>query len=275
MSGKEGHPAGSGRTPALIEQARAARGFMPDDEGLALYEAARRAGRRAAGGGALGAARAVLVEVGAWCGKSTLYLGAAALETGALVFSIDHHRGSEEQQRGWAHHDPDLVDPADGRIDTLPHWRREIAAAGLEDVVVGVVGDSPTVASCWGRPIDLCFIDGGHGEAPAWADYLGWAPHVAPGGLLAIHDVFPDPADGGRPPYELWCDATSSGAWTPAGECGSLRILARTADAPRPALTGQAAPAGEAAPGGETGVAGVAGHVAPGTEAAARAARQG
>ncbi|MGH9110153.1 MAG: class I SAM-dependent methyltransferase [Acidimicrobiales bacterium] len=208
---------------------------MPDDEGTALMEAALRAGRAFGASGASGAsagagpggARPVLVEVGAWCGKSTLYLGAAAEATGSVLFSVDHHRGSEENQPGWEHHDPGLVDPADGRLDTLPHWRRAVAAAGLESVVVGVVGDSPTVAACWSAPLAFCFVDGGHGEVPAWADYRGWAPHVAPGGWLAIHDVFPDPADGGRPPYELWRHALASGTWTEDGERGSLRILRR------------------------------------------------
>ncbi len=204
---------------------------MPDDEGLALLDAAvtagRTAGRRVTAGARKPAGPAVFVEIGAWCGKSTVYLGAAAEETGSVLFSIDHHHGSEENQAGWEHHEPDLVDMTDGRIDTLPHWRRTIAAARLEDVVVGVVGDSPTVARAWSTALAFCFIDGGHGEAPAWADYHGWAPHVGLGGLLAIHDVFPDPADGGRPPYELWCHARSSDEWEEAGACGSLRVLRR------------------------------------------------
>ncbi len=113
---------------------------------------------------------------------------------------MDHHRGSEENQAGWAHHEPDLVDPELGVMDTLPTFRRTMFEAGLEDVVA-VVGDSPAVA-WWSTPSAMVFIDGGHGEEPAAADYRCWSPEVAPGGLLAIHDVFPDPADGGRPPYE-------------------------------------------------------------------------
>jgi predicted O-methyltransferase YrrM len=212
---------------------------MPDDEGLALLDAALEAGRDRPGGGAKG----VLVEIGAWCGKSTLYLGAAAEATGAVLFSVDHHRGSEENQAGWAHHDPDLVDPSDGRIDTLGHWRATIAGAGLEATVVGVVGDSPTVAGCWSTPLDLCFIDGGHGVEPARADFAGWALHVAPGGLLAIHDVFADPADGGRPPYDLWRGALASGAWVEHSACGSLRVLRRVGapSPPGPAASNEAA----------------------------------
>jgi len=213
------------RTQQLFTHARAAKGFMPDDEGQALFDAARRAGASGGSGGTTG----TFVEVGAWCGKSTVYLGAAAEATGAVLFSIDHHHGSEENQPGWDHHDHEVVDPATGRIDTLPFWRRTIDAAGLGGSVVGVVGNSSVIASHWQTPLDLCFIDGGHGDEPAWADYQGWSPHVAPGRWLAIHDVFPNPADGGRPPYELWCAALESGEFVEDGECGSLRVLRRVA----------------------------------------------
>ena len=113
-------------------------------------------------------------------------------------------------------------------MDTLPTFRRTVHDAGLEDVVVAVVGPSPLVAAHWRTPLALCFIDGGHGVEPARADYAGWTPHVAPGGLLAIHDVFPDPADGGRPPYEdIYLPALASGRFTEVFACGSLRVLRR------------------------------------------------
>ena len=210
------------RIEALFSLARATKGFMPDDEGDALYHAAARAGQSQPGS-------ATFVEIGAWCGKSTLYLGAAAEATGAVLFSIDHHHGSEENQAGWEHHDTSVVDDASGRIDTLGFWRHAVDGAELSGSVVGVVGDSPTVASRWATPLQLCFIDGGHGEEPAWADFNGWAPHVAVGGWLAIHDVFPDPAQGGRPPYELWRAALDSAEFVEDGECGSLRVLRRVA----------------------------------------------
>lgn len=206
--------------PEALEVARSARGFMPDDEGAALH----RAGLVAATGG-LGP----LLEVGTYCGKSAVYLGEAARIGGSVLVSVDHHRGSEENQAGWEHHDADVVDAQTGRMDTLPWARRTIEQAGLESDVVLAVGSSSTVAAIWGTSLALLFIDGGHGAEMAWTDYRGWAPYVAPGGWLAIHDVFPDPADGGRPPYELYCEALSSGIFTEdvnAG-CGSLRILRR------------------------------------------------
>lgn len=207
--------------PAHIRDAfRAARGFMPEDEGLALYAAAV-----AAGGLGL-----PLLEIGSYCGRSTLLLADAARCTGTLLVTVDHHRGSEEQQPGWEYHDPELVDPAAGRIDTLPFLRRTLFDAGLEDRVIAVVGRSPEAARVFGPDarFGLVFIDGGHTEAHATADYQGWAPQLAEGGLLLIHDVFPDPADGGQAPYRLWRRALASGAFAEVSATGSLRVLRRT-----------------------------------------------
>lgn len=203
--------------PELLARARAARGFMPPDEGLALYDAAA----------AVGVAGPFL-EVGSYCGKSAVYLGAAARLSGRVLFALDHHRGSEENQPGWEHHEPDLVDPDTNKIDTLGAFRRTIHDAGLEPTVVGLVGDSATVGSVWTTPLALLFIDGGHGREPAHRDFETWAPHVLVGGTLLIHDVFPDPADGGRPPYEIYCRAVDSEAFEEAGATGSLRVLHRT-----------------------------------------------
>lgn len=193
-------------------------GFLPAEEGLALH--------RAAGTAATTVPGAPLVEIGSWCGKSTVYLGAAAAEHGTVLFAVDHHRGSEEQQPGWEWHDPSLVDPGTGTLDTLPAFRRTIWSAGLEAAVVAVVGDSAVVARHWSTRCALVFIDGGHGPEPAHADYDGWSGLVAAGGLLAVHDVFPDPADGGRPPYEVYLRALDDG-FEEVGACGSLRVLRR------------------------------------------------
>jgi predicted O-methyltransferase YrrM len=200
--------------------ALAAKGFMPDDEGDALYTAALEAGAALPG--------LPFLEVGSYCGRSTVWLGAAAQACGTVVFAVDHHRGSEENQAGWEHHDTSVVDPRIGRMDTLPFFRSTIYDAGLEDSVVAVVGQSPRVAAALATPLAFLFIDGGHGEEPARLDYEGWTPHVAMGGTLAIHDVFPDPADGGRPPYEqIFRPAVESGRFRLMSSAGSLRILRR------------------------------------------------
>ena len=200
----------------LLDQARAARGFMPEDEGLLLHRSAR---ERLPHGPVL--------EVGTYCGKSAVYLGAAAREVGGTVFTVDHHHGSEENQAGWEHHDASLVDRESGLMDTLPFFRRTIARAGLEDQVVAVVGRSTTVSTHWRTPLALLFIDGGHAEEHAQNDYSGWAPWLQDGGLLVIHDVFPDPADGGQAPYHVFLRALAGGAFTEVEQVGSMRVLRR------------------------------------------------
>jgi len=201
--------------PRLVKAAEEAIGFMPENEGLALHRAA------------LAAARwGPLLEVGSYCGKSAIYLGAAAQECGSVLFTVDHHRGSEENQPGRPYHDPRLVDDA-GRVDTFPHLRDALAGAELEDVVVAIVGRSATVARHWHTTLAMLFIDGGHSQAAVDADYDGWGPHLMPGGVLAIHDVFPDPADGGRPPFVVFQRVLASGGFEEIEAEGSLRILRR------------------------------------------------
>ncbi|OOC52747.1 MULTISPECIES: class I SAM-dependent methyltransferase [Nocardiopsis] len=200
----------------LLAAAETAKGFMPTDEGTALFEAA-----------VTHTHLGPVMEIGTYCGKSTIFLGAAARVTGAKVLTVDHHRGSEEHQEGWEYHDRTLVDEATGRFDTLPHFRRTITEAGLDGEVIAIVGGSADVAGVWGTPLGMVFIDGGHSEEAAQNDYAGWSPHVAPGGALVIHDVFPDPADGGRPPYNIYRRALDSGRFEEVRVVGSLRVLER------------------------------------------------
>jgi len=208
------------RIPDKYRQAaEAARGFMPPEEGIALYETA-----------AQYAHVGPIAEVGTYCGKSTIYLAAAASAAGQLVVTVDHHRGSEEIQPGWEHHDPEVVDPATGRMDTLPFFRATLAGAGLEEHVIAVVGQSKDVARLWRTPLGLLFIDGGHSEEHVVADYEGWAPWVATGGAIAFHDIFADPAEGGQAPYRVYRRALASGAFKEVGVTGSLHVLQRTGD---------------------------------------------
>jgi predicted O-methyltransferase YrrM len=200
-------------------------GFMPADEGRALYDAAL----RYLGDG-------VGVEIGTYCGKSTVLLGAAAQQTGGLVYTIDHHHGSEEHQPGWEYHDTSMVDPVTGLFDTLPTLRHTLDAAGLDDNVVAVVGKSALVARSWRTPLQFVFIDGGHTDEAAQKDFDGWAKWVAVGGALVIHDVFPDPNDGGQAPYRIYRRALESGAFQEVSVTGSMRLLERTSGTPGEAL---------------------------------------
>ncbi len=219
-------PAPGARAAGLLARARATAGFLDTGEGERLYALAAEVGT---------AQQGALVEIGSYRGRSTLFLAAGVAQArdagagSAVLLSVDHHRGSEEMQAGWEHHDPSLVDPVTGKMDSLPALRANLAAAGAEDLVVVVVGDSPVVARHLVGTAGLVFVDGGHAAEVAEVDYHAWAPKVAAGGLLCFHDVFADPADGGQAPYACYRDALASGRFVERGadRIGSLRVLER------------------------------------------------
>lgn len=196
-------------------------GFLDPAEGRALYAAALEAGRRGP-----------CLEIGSYCGKSALYLGSGCRDAGQVLFTVDHHRGSEEQQPGQEYFDPALFDAGRGAVDTLPHLRATLAAAGLEETVVPVVAPGHVVARAWATPLALVFIDGGHALETVLGDYRSWAGHVMPGGLLLFHDLFEDPAEGGQAPYRVWRLAVASGLFEDLGRVGSLGRLRRLSGRP-------------------------------------------
>lgn len=190
------------------------KGFLDPEEGAALYCHALAA-----------SLRGPLLEVGSYCGKSSVYLGAACKQRASILFAVDHHRGSEEHQLGEEYHDPELYDARFAKMDSFPQFRHTLARANLEDTVVPIVAASALAARFWSTPLAMVFIDGGHSMDAALNDYRSWAGHIMRGGLLVIHDVFPNPADGGRPPYEIWKLAQASGLFEALPLVKSLAVL--------------------------------------------------
>ena len=192
------------------------KGFLEPVEGERLYALALEAAR-------LGPC----LEVGSYCGKSTLYLGSGCKARQATLFSIDHHRGSEEQQPGELYFDPELFDPRTYCIDTFGHFRQTLKQGDLEQTVVPVVAASAVVARHWATPLGLVFIDGGHAYNTVLTDYQSWQAHVLPGGYLLFHDIYPNPDDGGQAPYQVYAKALNSGLFNELPLTGSLGVLQR------------------------------------------------
>ena len=192
------------------------KGFLAPEEGLALYE-------RCLASCEMGPA----LEIGSYCGKSTVYLGQACKLAGSTLFALDHHRGSEEHQLGEEYHDPALFDADIGKMDSFREFRDTVSRAGLDDHVVPLVASSVVVARNWQTPLGFIFIDGGHSLEAAETDYQCWAQHVVPGGILAIHDLFPDPNEGGQAPITIWRAAQDSGLFEDIGVVGTLGVLRR------------------------------------------------
>ncbi|WHI46363.1 class I SAM-dependent methyltransferase [Microbulbifer sp. EKSA008] len=195
---------------------RAIKGFLAAHEGEALYHLAAEAS-------SLGPC----LEVGSYCGKSSIYLASACKLTDNVLFAVDHHRGSEEHQPGEEYHDPELFDGQANLMDSFRTFRANIRAAELDDWVVPVVAPSATAARCWNTPLGLVFIDGGHSLEAAMTDYRSWSRHIVPGGYLAIHDIFPDPADGGQAPYDIYKLALASAQFELVETVDTLGILRR------------------------------------------------
>ena len=192
------------------------KGFLHPDEGAALYEYAHQT-----------AAVGPCLELGSYCGKSTVYLGTAARETQGQVYAVDHHRGSEEHQLGEEYHDPDLFDNALQRLDSLPALRHTLARAELESWVVPIVASSVQVGRHWSIPLGMVFIDGGHSLEAAVTDYRTWSRHICAEGILAIHDIFPNPEDGGQAPFHIYQLALASGLFEEIEMRRTLAILRR------------------------------------------------
>jgi predicted O-methyltransferase YrrM len=195
---------------------REVKGFLDEAEGLFLYQTAREASHRGP-----------CLEVGSYCGKSAIYLGLGCRQNQGVLFSIDHHRGSEEQQPGQEYFDPDLLDPAGRRVDTFPFFRRTIEKACLEETVVPMVCKSALAARLWTTPLSLIFIDGGHAFETVLTDYNCWVSHLIPGGYLLIHDIFEDPAQGGQAPFRVYQLALASGLFVELPRVKTLGVLRR------------------------------------------------
>ena len=176
------------------------KGFLDPIEGEALYLYAKQYVKNDP-----------CLEIGSYCGKSSVYLGSAVKENGQKLYSIDHHKGSEEQQPGEEYFDSDLINAEGNGIDTLPFFLETIEKSKLDKFVIPIVSTSEEAYQDFTLNFDMVFIDGGHSEKAAQKDYELWSQRITKGGLLAIHDVFPNPEDGGRPPYNIYRRALDSG----------------------------------------------------------------
>lgn len=199
---------------ALAEKVK---GFLAADEGRALYDIALKA-----------AVLGPCLEIGSFCGKSAVYIGSACRERGVTLFTIDHHRGSEEQQPGQLYFDPDIYDEKSGEINSLPLLRHTLKTAGLEDTVIPMITGSRVAVRNWATPLGMVFIDGGHSYESALSDYQNWSPHLVNGGFLVFHDIYIDPAKGGQAPRQVYTKALSSGDFDELPIVNTLGILRKS-----------------------------------------------
>ncbi len=194
------------------------KGFLDEEEGQYLYDIACNASKMGP-----------CLEIGSYCGKSALYIGSACKKNNGILYSIDHHRGSEEQQPGEEYFDPELFDIHTQQVDTFRKFRENLEMADLTDTVVPIVSRSEVAARMWSTPLSFVFIDGGHTYETVLSDYHSWSTHIIIGGYLLIHDIFEDPEKGGQAPYQLYHTALVSGCFRKLPKVKTLGVLQRSA----------------------------------------------
>ena len=166
-----------------------------------------------------------VLEIGTYCGKSTLNFALVAKKIDGLIYTVDHHTGSEEHQLGEEYHDEDLYDRRMEKFNTLPEFLKNLSSSNLAKYIIPILNKSSEASKTFSELISLLFIDGGHSLEAALSDYNSWKDKICSGGLLVIHDVFPNPQDGGRPPFEIYSKAQKSKQFEDLGIYETLGIL--------------------------------------------------
>ena len=184
----------------MIEKFNSIKGFLDLNEGIALYEEVKRVSENN-----------FCVEIGSYCGKSTCFIGQACKENKSKLITIDHHKGSEEQQLGELYFDAEVYDEKLGRVNTLPLLEKNLAKFDLEDVVKPLVMDSISASKIVENNADLIFIDGSHTFESAESDYELWKNKIKKGGTLAIHDIYDSEDEGGQAPNKIFKQSLNEG----------------------------------------------------------------
>ena len=166
-----------------------------------------------------------VLEIGTYCGKSALNFSEVAKDVNGLIYTIDHHTGSEEHQRGEEYHDSELFDERLKKFNTLPEFLNNLKSKKMAKFIIPIIDKSQNASNFFSEKISLLFIDGGHSFETALSDYNAWKDKIFSDGLLVIHDVFPNPKDGGRPPYEIYTLARESKEFNDLGIYETLGIL--------------------------------------------------
>ena len=168
------------------------KGFMPKHEGIALTKWSEKF-----------SSIGPIMEIGSYCGKSAIYLSKGAILNDQLVYTIDHHFGSEEHQIKEEYFDSEIFDYKNQRVNTLPLLIKNINKIQVKNIVP-VVSNSVDIASKWNAKLGMVFIDGGHSFKAANNDYVSWSTKIKKNGALVIHDIFENPDEGGQAPFEIF-----------------------------------------------------------------------
>ena len=175
------------------------KGFMPKHEGAALTKWSEEF-----------SSIGPIMEIGTYCGKSAMYLSKGAILNDQLVYTIDHHFGSEEHQINEEYFDNEIYDSETNSVNSFPLFVENINRFRASNVVP-IVRSSVDAAKTWNTWLGMVFIDGGHALGTAMQDFNSWNEKIISGGALVIHDIFENPEDGGQAPFMVYQHALKNG----------------------------------------------------------------
>lgn len=146
------------------------KGMLNEKEGQLLYDLAKNSPRDS-----------IIVEIGSWMGKSTLWLLAGSQAGNKIrVYSIDHHIGDDEIHRHY------------GKIWTYNKFKENIQKSGFWHLILPLVMTSKEASQIIDESISLLFIDGCHEYESVLEDYNLWYPKIITEGIIAFHDYRPE-----------------------------------------------------------------------------------
>ena len=152
-----------------------------------------------------------VLEIGTYCGKSTLNFAHVAKKINGLVYTVDHHIGSEEHQLGEEYFDQENFDETLNRVNTIPLLQKNLEEVKEITNIIPIIGDANTISQSWQTRLGMLFIDGSHSFESANNDYENWKHLIEKHGALAFHDIYEDPSKGGQAPYKVFQKAIDDG----------------------------------------------------------------
>lgn len=142
-------------------------GWLTDREGQTLYNLAKNC-----------KGEGVIVEIGSWKGKSTIWIGNGSKNgNSVLIYAIDPHTGSLEHQK------------ENNFVKTFEDFKKNIKNAKVDDIIVPIVKTSKDAAKTFNKKVEFIFIDGAHEYNSVKLDFDMWVPKVLNGGIIAFHDT--------------------------------------------------------------------------------------
>ena len=115
--------------------------------------------------------KGLIIEIGSWRGRSTVWLGQGAMFRGGKVLAVDPHEGME------------------GFGESYNEFLNNIERCKVSNNVMPILLTSKVFFENYTEKVDMVFIDGLHDYPTVLNDTLESLDHLKENGILAMHDT--------------------------------------------------------------------------------------